>query len=263
MKCVLVTGACGGMGRATTLALRDAGYFVFALDRFAFESNENIFPLVADIAAEESVLQAFELVRGVTDQLDAIIHFAGMYCLDSLVEMGNNQFNEIFSVNVFGACRVNRIFMQMVKKGGRIIMTTSELATLDPLPFTGIYAITKATLDKYAYSLRMELQLLDISVIVLRPGAVNTRMLAVSTDALDKFCLHTKLYTCNAKRFRGIVERVEARNVSPEQIAQKTVKILERKHPWYTYSLNRNPLLVLLNILPDRIQTWIIRCILK
>ena len=142
-------------------------------------------------------------------------------------------------------------------------MTTSELATLDPLPFTGIYAITKAALDKYAYSLRMELQLLGISVIVLRPGAVKTKMLTVSTDALDRFCLNTKLYTCNAKRFRSIVERVEARNIHPEKIAQKTVKILGKKRPHYAYSLNRNPLLVLLNILPDRMQTWIIRCVLK
>ena len=263
MKYVLVTGACGGMGKAATLALRDAGYFVFALDRTAFEDNEHILPIVADITAEESVLQAFERVRGATDHLDAIIHFAGMYCLDSLVEMDNKQFNEIFSVNVFGACRVNRMFLSMLKKGSRIIMTTSELATLDPLPFTGIYAITKAALDKYAYSLRMELQLLGISVIVLRPGAVKTRMLAVSTDALDKFCLNTKLYACNAKRFRNVVDRVEARNVRPERIAQKTVKILGKKRARYAYSVNRNPLLVLLNILPDRVQTWIIRCVLK
>ena len=49
----------------------------------------------------------------------------------------------------------------------RIITITSELAPLNPLPFTGIYAITKSTLDKYCYSLRMELQLLGIDVSVI------------------------------------------------------------------------------------------------
>lgn len=263
MKYVLVTGACGGMGKAVTLALRDAGYFVFALDKSAFEMADRIYPITADITDEASVLDALARVKAVTGKLDAIIHFAGLYCLDSLIEIGSAPLNNIFSVNVFGACRVNRIFMPMLKKGSRIIMTTSELATLDPLPFTGLYAITKAALDKYAYSLRMELQLLGISVIVLRPGAVQTNMLGVSTDALDQFCQNTKIYTCNARRFRQIVERVEARSIRPEKIARKTVKIIERRHPRFTYSINRNPLLLILNLLPRRLQTWIIRCILK
>ena len=73
---------------------------------------------------------------------------------------------------------------------------------LDPLPFTGIYAVTKAALDKYAYSLRMELQLLGIGVSVLRAGAVDTGMLGASTDALDRFYDSTRLYTCNAERFK-------------------------------------------------------------
>ena len=49
--------------------------------------------------------------------------------------------------------------MPLLKKGSKIIITTSELAPLDPVPFTGSYAVTKGALDKYAYSLRMELQL--------------------------------------------------------------------------------------------------------
>ena len=62
----------------------------------------------------------------------------------------------------------------MLKNGSKILITTSELAPLDPLPFTGIYAVTKGALDKYAYSLRMELQLLGMRVSVLRAGAVDT-----------------------------------------------------------------------------------------
>lgn len=62
----------------------------------------------------------------------------------------------------------------MLANGGRIVITSSELAPLDPLPFTGLYAITKSAVEKYAYSLRMELSLHGISVSVIRPGAVNT-----------------------------------------------------------------------------------------
>jgi short-subunit dehydrogenase len=83
------------------------------------------------------------------------------------------------------------------------------------LLFTGIYAVTKSALDKYAYSLRMELQPLGINVSVLRSGDVSTNMLGVSADALDRFCSSTNLYSCNASRFKRIVDRVEARGISP------------------------------------------------
>ena len=124
-------------------------------------------------------------------------------------------------------------------------MTTSELAPLDPLPFTGIYAVTKSALDKYAYSLAMELQLLGIKVSVLRAGAVKTNMLGVSTTALDRFCDETELYSCNAKRFKNIVDRVEAGNISTDKLAEKVLKILSKRKPKFAYSINRNPLLLI------------------
>jgi short-subunit dehydrogenase len=131
------------------------------------------------------------------------------------------------------------------------------------LPFTGIYAITKAALDKYAYSLAMELQLLGIKVSVLRAGAVETGMLGVSTTALERFCEETKLYSCNAARFKRIVGRVEARCVPPSKIARKSARILGKRNPSFVYTVNRNPLLLLLNALPRRMQLWMIKMILK
>ena len=263
MKCVLVTGAYGGMGKATVQALREAGYFVFALDKRTEEGEENVLPICADLTDEESVKTAFDKVKAHTDELTAIVHFAGVYHLNSLVEMTDEAFCRTFAINVFGAFRVNKIFLPLLKRGSKIVVTTSELAPLDPLPFTGLYAVTKSALDKYAYSLRMELQLLGISVSVLRPGAVQTDMLGVSTSDLDKFCENTKLYTCNAKRFKRIVEGVEAKKVSTEKVAKKALAILKAKRPKYVYTLNRNPLLLLLNLLPARMQTWAIAKVLK
>ena len=177
--------------------------------------------------------------------------------------MSAESFKRIFDVNLYGVFLVNKTFLPLLKQGSRIIITTSELAPLDPLPFTGIYAVTKGALDKYAYSLRMELQLLGIGVSVIRAGAVNTGMLGASTNALDKFCNGTHLYSCNAKRFKSIVDRVEARHISTEKLAKKVYKILKKKRPSFAYSINRNPLLLLLNILPKRFQLWIIKLILK
>lgn len=263
MKSVLVTGAGGGMGQAAVQALKAQGYRVFALDVREIKAEDNIIPIRADLTSEESIVSAFAQVKGITDSLDAIVHYAGIYMLNSLVEMETKEFHRIFDINLHGVFLINRVFLPLLQKDSRVIITTSELAPLDPLPFTGIYAVTKAALDKYAYSLRMELQLLGIQVSVLRAGAVQTDMLGVSTAALDSFCQNTKLYSCNAKRFKSIVEGVEARNIPPAKIAEKTVKILNKRNPRFAYSVNRNPLLLLLNILPKRMQLWVIRMILR
>ena len=251
------------MGRKTVDALKRQGFGVIALDKTVGDAAENVIPLEVDITDADSVQRAFEQVKAITDSLYAILHFAGIYLLDSLAEMESERFTQAFAVNLFGAFLINKTFLPLLQNGSRIIITTSELAPLDPLPFTGIYAVTKSALDKYAYSLRMELQLLGISVSVLRAGAVDTGMLGVSTDSLDSFCAKTQLYSCNAQRFKKIVERVEARCVPPEKIAQKILKILNAKNPKFAYSINRNPLLLLLNALPKKLQLWLIRLVLQ
>ena len=263
MEYVLVTGAYGGMGSATVDALVKQGYGVIALDKRVGEKRENVYPVQVDLTDEESVKSAFCTVKGITDTLKGIIHFAGIYTLDSFVEITEERLVRAFNINVFGTYRVNKHFLPLLKKGSKIIITTSELAPLDPLPFTGIYAVTKSTLDKYAYSLRMELQLLGIKVVVLRPGAVKTTLLGDSTRELDVFCENTKLYPVNAGRFKKIVDRVESRNVPAEKVAKKAVKILNKKHLKQVYSMNRNPLLLLLNVLPRKMQTWAIKQVLK
>lgn len=262
---VLVTGASGGMGRSVSLALRDMGFVVFALDKASFATNEKdgIISFETDITNPSSLNATFQKIKNLTDNIFAIIHFAGIYTMNSLVEISKEEFEKSFRVNLFGAFLVNKTFLPLLKSNSRIIMTTSELAPLDPLPFTGLYAITKSALDKYAYSLAMELQLLDIHVSVLRAGAVDTNMIGASTTALEKFCANTQLYECNAKRFKSIVDSVESKKIKSEQIARKVIRILRKKNPAFAYNINRNRLLILFNLLPKRIQMWLIKKILS
>ena len=260
MKNVLVTGARGGMGHAVCEKLKAEGYNVIGIDRV--DATEDGY-FAVDLCSEESVVSAFERIKEKYGSLSAILHFAGMYDLGSLVEMDGERLKRIFEVNFFGVCRVNRIFLPILEPRGRIIITSSELAPLDPLPFTGLYGVTKAAVEKYAFSLRMELNLLGYRVSILRPGAVRTGMIGVSTDRLTEFCEGTKLYSCNAKRFRRIVDGVETKNISPDKIAKRVLHILKAKRPKYVYNVNRNLLLRLLSALPDRMQTGLIAMILK
>ena len=260
----LITGALGGMGQALCRTLTGAGHRVWGLDRPSDHLAPEGWTLVpADLTKPEEVEAAFRRVREEAESLDGIVHMAGVYDLASLAEMPEEDFLRDFNVNLFGVFRVNRQFLPLLGEGGRIVIVSSELAPLPALPFTGIYAVTKTAVDKYAEALRMELQLLGKAVIVLRPGAVDTGMLSVSTEKLSRFCEETKLYSCNAARFRRIVERVEARAVPPERVAAVALKALACPRPRPVYTINRNPLLLLFRFLPQGTRLWAIRKILS
>ena len=262
MKTVIITGAAGGMGRATAEKFLIEGYQVFGLDIREPEGLSGIRYIRTDLTDMESVTNAYNTVRAETDHADALIHMAGIYDLNSLVEMSEEDFVRIFNINLFSIFRVNRQFLPLIMNGGRVIITSSELAPLDPLPFTGIYGITKTAVEKYAFSLRMELQLLDIPVSIIRPGAVDTGLLDDSTRCLDEFCSNTELYSCNAGRFKSITDSVESRNIPPEKIAEIAYKAANAKNPRFVYKINRNPMLLMLNALPDRMQTRILKKVL-
>ncbi|MBR3401983.1 MAG: SDR family NAD(P)-dependent oxidoreductase [Parasporobacterium sp.] len=263
MKHALITGVSGGMGNAAARQLLSEGYTVYGLDLKEPEPTEGLVFIKTDLTDKNEIERAFEFVRSLTKSLDCIINLAGIYDLHSLVEISEEALLKIFQVNLFAVCRVNKTFLPLLRRGGRIMITSSELATLDPLPFTGIYAVTKTALDRYAYSLRMELQLLDHQVIVLRPGAVDTGLLDDSMAALHAFCENTRLYPVNAGKFQRIVKSIETRNIPPEKIACIISKALSVKHPKLVYKVNRNPLLLIMNALPDRLQLLIIKKLLR
>ena len=262
MKSVLVTGASGGMGSAICRLLAERGFRVYALDVKPLDLP-GVASFVCDLRTEAGAADALAWFTAQEAHLDAIVHAAGVYDLDSLVEMDDERFRRIFEVNVFAACHVNRLFTPLMTAGGRVVFITSELAPLHPLPFTGVYAVTKKALEAVAGSLRTELALRDIAVSIVRPGAVTTTLLGDSTRALERFCGKTAYYKVNADRFRRIVDSVESRSVPPEKVAEKVAAALTAKHPRRLYNLNRNPLLLLLNALPVGLQEWVLVKILK
>jgi len=255
------------MGQAICKKLEDSGYNIFGIDKYIpdsfINSNCKMHLFSCDITNPKQIKETFEKISSITNNFYGIIHTSGIYDLDSLVEISEERFSKIFQVNLFGVFRINQQFLSFLNKNSRIVIVSSELAPLDPLPFTGLYAITKSALEKYAFSLRMELQLLGIQVSIIRPGAVKTSLLSDSTTALNKFVENTKLYKCNAQRFKKIVDSVEAKNINPELIACKALQAMNSKKTKYIYNINRNFLLRLLNFFPQKFQVFIIKLILK
>ncbi len=263
MKKILLTGANGGLGKAVTKYFTQNGFFVYRTDVCLGEEIENTKQFISDNTNSDSIKNLKEAISAETDTLDAIVHVAGFFNMDSLIEIEEKDLRKIFDINFFGVYLLNKEFYDMFDKGGRIVIVTSEVASIYPLPFESIYGLTKSTLDNYASALRMELMLHNIPVAVVRPGAIKTEFLGASTTALDRLCEKTKLYNYNAKRFKKIVEKTESKAVEPIKVAKLIFKATTAKKPKFTYKINHNKGLKLLNALPKKMQAFIIRKILK
>ena len=262
MKTVLITGVLGGMGKATAQKLLEQNYNVIGFD----VNDSTDLPITyykVDLTSEQEIERAYNDIAKKVSSIYAIIHFAGIYKMDSLVEMEERAFTNIFDVNVFSIYRTNKVFLPLLKQGSKIIITSSERAPLDPLPFTGIYAITKSTIEKYAFSLKMELQLLGVDVSVIRSGAVKTGLLNQSIESMNALCEKTVLYKENTNKFSKIVNSVESKHVSPDKIARTVMKILNANGKRFVYCINRNFLLILLNLMPKRFQLYVIKKLLQ
>ena len=263
MKAVLISGVSGGVGLETAKQFINNGYFVFGLDkREPNEIFDNLTFIKTDITKKDEIEYAFNIVKESGHRLSSIICTAGVYDLNSLVEISEEEFIKIFDINVFSIYRINKAFLPLLEDRSKVIMISSELGPLDPLPFTGIYAITKSLVEKYAYSLRMELQLLGHQVVLIRPGAIDTGMIDVSVSKLERFTKETKHYQYNSKRFLKIANSVENKKIPPYKVARLIYKVSLKKKPRYVYKINRNPLLIFLNVLPHRLQNCIIKKIL-
>lgn len=265
MKSVLITGGASGMGRATALKLAENGYYVFSCDiKKCEEEKENITQIIMDVTNMESVETAYKTVLSQTNKLDAVINFAGIIMMNSLIEISEENFLRIFNVNVFGAYRVNKTFFPLVQKGnGKIIITTSELAPNKILPFNSIYAISKKALDAYAQGLTMELGFLNIPVITLRPGAVETPIIKDSNKEMETLDANTTLYKNTITKFKSIVDKEQGGSIPPSKIADLVLKILNKKKTKHVYAKNTSKKLKLLNIIPTKLQLKIFKMILK
>lgn len=265
MKYALITGGASGMGRATALKLAQNGWQVFSCDiKTNDEEVENIVQLKVDVRNIESIKEAYKTVSSKIDKLDALINFAGIIMMNSLIEISEEDFVKIFDVNLFGAYRVNKVFFPLVKNGnGRVIITTSELAPNKILPFNAIYAISKKALDAYAQGLTMELGLLNIPVITLRPGAVETPILKDSNKEMEELNANTELYKNTITKFKSIVDKEQGGAIPASKIADLVLKVLNKKRPKHIYSKNASKKLKLLSIVPTKLQLKIFKMILR
>ena len=181
----------------------------------------------------------------------------------SLVENDYNQMKKVIDINLCGTMLVNNVFHDRLDKKGRIIIVTSEVASFDPMPFNGLYNISKTALDCYAQALRQELNLIGQKVITIRPGAIETPLSNNSMVDTKYLADTTKLYKKQANKFVNIATKFMGKPLKPEVLAKLIYNVSFKKNPKYIYKKHQNIGLVLLDILPLRLQCAVIKLLLK
>ena len=260
---VLITGASGGIGYAVTEFLAEKGVFVYACDlhpRNFPQKNVRFLPL--DVCDSASIGQAYAQLHGEGVTLDAIVHIAGVFEIDSFIEIEESRLKRLFDVNLMGVINVNRVLYPLLGKTGRIVITTSDVAPLDPMPFNGIYNVSKTALDAYAQALRQELNLLGQRVITVRPGAFDTALSKGSLTKTQELQQKTELYRKQSAKFYRLVKGFMGKPASPTRLAHTYYRAITAKNPRLIYKKHPNLYLRLLNALPKRWQCAIIKAIL-
>jgi 3-oxoacyl-[acyl-carrier protein] reductase len=177
----LVTGAASGIGRASALALQDAGAHVLGLDRLA---SNNEFPILAcDLASESEIIRAIKQGAATLGGYDILLNNAGILQELPLAEITSAHIETMFAVNVRAYILVAREVLPYLSEGGRIINIASELAYLGRQG-ASVYCATKAAILGLTRSWSRELSP-RILVNAVAPGPTDTPLLAFEnmTDA--------------------------------------------------------------------------------
>jgi len=258
MRCVFFSGATGGLGECCVKRLSAGGWTVFAGGTdakrlIALERFEHVVPVRIDVTDMESVKAARKTVLEYTDKLDAVVNFAGTAAFSSMIEGDAAELSEwLLNLNVMGTIRVNYVFFDLVEKGrGRIVNCSSSAGWMKSQPFAGPYVLSKYAVEAYNDSLRRELMYIDVPVIKIQPGSFRTGIEGKVADGFEKVYSSTARYEHVLRKMKPLMDSVFRRSGDPDTVARAVVKALEAKRPKRQYRVGMDPLLSLLELLPE------------
>ncbi len=259
----LITGASSGIGKAAAEYILKQGHTVYGIDLAPAQAHEGLYSFTADITDEAALTKIRDYFMGKGIVLDVIANIAGVHMMASLVESDYSPMKKLLDINLSGTMLVNRVFHSCLGEKGRIVIVTSEVADFDPMPFNGLYNVSKTALESYAQALRQELNLIGQKVVTVQPGAVETPLSSSSVKATKTLADTTRLYKKQANRFSGLAAKFMGTPIAPEAVAKLIYKASTSAHPALRCRKHRNIGLVLLNILPKRCQCAAIKLLLN
>jgi NAD(P)-dependent dehydrogenase (short-subunit alcohol dehydrogenase family) len=267
MKSVVITGASTGIGRAAAKLLLDRSFRVFGsvrkaadAERLKSEFGANFTPLLFDVTDEAAVLSAAREVRAALggETLSGLVNNAGIAVAGPVLELAADEFRRQMEVNVIGPIITTQAFGPLLGadpslKGpkGRIVMISS-VAGKNGNPLMSAYSASKHAIEGLTESLRRELMLFGIDVIIIAPGAVKTPIWA-KAEEVDISPYKNSPYFPALQKIRAYMLHVGAISLPPEKIAEAIFSGLTSRNPRVRYQITPDPMRHLIaGLLPKR-----------
>ena len=185
-KNIIITGATGGIGKATLELFVREGAQVFAIGRneerlreLVASHGDRVAYAVADMASDEALASAFTRCRERFGRIDALIANAAMEGpMKPLIELSVDEYDQVYRVNtrsVFLA--IKHCAPAMVEQGKGSIVITSSALGLVAMAGMGAYVTSKHALTGLMRTAALELAPHGVRVNTVHPGAVDNRMM--------------------------------------------------------------------------------------
>ncbi|MBY5409977.1 L-iditol 2-dehydrogenase [Rhizobium leguminosarum] len=184
-KVALVTGGASGIGKAVCerFAAEGARVVVADLDgercaRVAEAIGPQVWGVALDVTSQDSIEEAARFTIATAGQIDILVNAAGIYDVESILEISRERTARVFQVNIEGLIFMTQaVARHMVERGegGRIINFSSQAGRRGEGPAVA-YCASKAAVISITQSCALELIRYGINVNAIAPGVVDTPM---------------------------------------------------------------------------------------
>lgn len=188
-RSVIISGALGGIGRATAQLFAGDGAAVVLVDAAnadpVFEEAlllagaKGVLFCQADIADEQQIADVIEQALRTFGTIDVIVNVAGMMIYKPIVELAASDWRRLLDVNFVGAALLTGHGLRHMRPGGCIVNVASVHARRTSA-LVAPYAAAKAALVSLTRSAAIEGKPLGVRVNAILPGAIDTAMLHAS-----------------------------------------------------------------------------------
>ncbi len=179
-KTILITGAAGGIGRATVALFAEKSWRVIGVDRAEFGKGfpkDGLF-IQSDIARPEDMHSIFEEAHAFTDSLDALVNNAAMQIAKPLIETSVEEWDAVMAANLRSVFLGVKLAHPLLKAdGGGAIVNVSSVHAIQTSANIAAYAASKGGLLALTRAMAIEFAPDNIRVNAILPGAVDTPML--------------------------------------------------------------------------------------
>jgi len=181
-KNIIITGTSRGIGYELALQLANAGHQVLAVSRKTSPEllgNPNISCLSVDVSKESDVAAVEDFLSQTWKKVDIIIHNAGRLVNKPFSQTTQEDFENVYKVNVFGVANLTRICLPYLQKGSHVVAISSIGGIQGSVKFAGLsaYSSSKGAVITLFELLAEEYKEEGIAFNTLAIGAVNTEML--------------------------------------------------------------------------------------